>query len=637
MKALALGVLKGICLSSLPPCVLAAGVTLDPSSVLRQAITAVCANPQADAEALGPKLGALRLLKEEALSRGAELGWHRRYALHSGAALTVTRIAPGQQLREVRAVYEAPAGSETRPELLALAGPDCAIRYGRSLEYSSDGRARAIWFLHPDLSPSNAGELLDAPVPPAPDPGGVAVAHVDSGVNYLLPGIASRLARDADGAALGYDWWDMDPRPFDQNPSRSPFFPQRHGTRTASLLLEEAPFARLIPYRYPRPDMSRMAAVVDAAAKAGTRIVTLAMGSDDRPEWDAYAQAVRQHPEMLFIVSAGNDGRDLDRDPVYPAALKLANQLTVTSSENDGTLARGSNWGRHSVDLLVPAERVLVTGFDGRRIFASGASYAAARAGALAACLLAAHPQWHAKELREAMLAQARPPGAEGWSAHGFLPDPVARERGACPAAQTSVSQHWSELLSRADFALPSPNGPAPSAALDLSVIAVSGSGWEPPAVRAMLRSAAVIFRQCRIELRDVSVHHLSAPERLRYFTAETAQALVAAHSYAKPAAYLMADTRRAVPFDAEAFAPANSAATPLLTDTVWIIRGTRNPGIALAHELVHVLADNGEHSSLPDNLMGEETAPENRNLTPDQCRRIVQSGRVRGLLAESK
>jgi subtilisin family serine protease len=624
-------------LGSLPALALAAGAALDPATALRQAIAAACANPQADVEALGLQLGAVRALKEEALSRRADFGWQRRYALRGGAALTITRIAPGGQLRELHAVYEAPAGSGTRPHMLALAGRDCAIRHGRSLEYSSEGPPQAIRFLHADLSPSGAGELLDAPVAAAPDPGGVAVAQVDSGVNYLLPGIGRRLARDADGAALGYDWWDMDPRPFDQNPSRSAFFPQRHGTRTASLLLEEAPFARLIPYRYPRPDMSRMASVVEAAAKAGARLMLLPLGSNNRAEWDAYAQAVRQHPEMLFIVSAGNDGRDLDRDPVYPAALALANQLTVTSSESDGTLARGSNWGRRSVDLLVPAERVLVTGFDGRRIFASGASYAAARVAALAACLLAARPQWQAAELRKAILAQARPAGAEGWSAHGFLPDPVARDRGACPAAQTTVSEGWSETLSSADLAAGTSDSPAPLAALDLSVITLTGSGWEPPAVRAMLRGAAAILGQCGIALRKVSVHYLQGPERLRYFTAETAEALVAARAYAKPAAYLVADTRRPVPFDAEAFAPANSAGHPSLADTVWIVRKTPNPGIALAHELAHVLTGSGEHSSLSGNLMREETALENTGLAPEQCRAILQSGSERGLLVKLK
>ncbi|HEX6266895.1 MAG TPA: S8 family serine peptidase, partial [Burkholderiales bacterium] len=498
---------------------------------------------------------------------------------------------------------------------------------GRRIEYSADGRASGIRFLRADLSDSGAGELLDAPVPAAPDPGGVAVAHVDSGVNYLLPGIAARLARDADGAALGYDWWDMDPRPFDQNPARSPFFPQRHGTRTASLLLEEAPYARLIPYRYPRADMARMASLVDAAAKAGARIVTVAMGSNARDEWEAYAQAVRRHPQMLFIVSAGNDGRDLDREPVYPAALELANQLTVSSAEDDGRLARGSNWGRRAVDLLVPAERVLVTGFDGRRVFASGSSYAVARAGALAACLLGAHPQWGAKELREAIVAQARAPGAEGWSAHGFLPDPLARDRGVCPAMKVAVRERDSESFEM--------DSSSHEKALDLSVVVLEGSGWPPAAVRAMLRGAAALFRQCGIALRKVSLHSLSAPERLRYFTLDTAQALLAARTYAKPAVYLMADTRRPVPFEAEAFAPANSGAHPQLADTVWIMRGMRHPEVALAHELVHVLTNSGEHSVEPGNLMREETALENTRLTADQCRRIVASGTARGLLGK--
>jgi hypothetical protein len=558
-------------LACLPILACAAG---DPIAIVREAIAAQCANPDAEVP----------------------------------ASVSLRRTAGG-----MHAVYEAGG----RPQLLAIAGPDCTLRQGRRIEYSTDGRAREIRFLRADLSDSGAGELLDAPIPAAPDPGGVAVAHVDSGVNYLLPEIARRLARDADGAALGYDWWDMDPRPFDQNPARSPFFPQRHGTRTASLLLEEAPYARLIPYRYPRADMARMASLVDAAAKAGARIVTLAMGSNEPAEWQAYEQAVRRHPEMLFIVSAGNDGRDLDREPVYPAALELANQLTVSSAEDDGRLARGSNWGRRAVDLFIPAERRLVTDFDGRRVFASGSSYAVARAGALAACLLGGNPKWDTQALRTAILA------------HGFIPDPIARDRGVCPAVPISVEERASEQLVQSSS--------SHERALDLTLVALESSGWPPTAVRAMLRGAAPIFQQCGIALRKVSVHRLAAPERLRYFTAHTAQALVEARAYPKPTVYLVADSRRPVAFDAEAFAPANSGAQPQLTDTVWIMRGIRNPEVALAHELVHVLTDSGEHSADAENLMREETARENTRLTPEQCRRIVSNGTARGLLGEAK
>ena len=114
----------------------------------------------------------------------------------------------------------------------------------------------AVEMLGPDLAPTGARELLNPAAPTGVDPVGVTVALVDSGVNYLLPTIAAGLARHGDGTLLGYDYWDMDDRPFDANPARSPFFPQRHGTRVASVILAEAPAVRLIPYRYPRPDLS---------------------------------------------------------------------------------------------------------------------------------------------------------------------------------------------------------------------------------------------------------------------------------------------------------------------------------------------------------------------------------------------
>ena len=103
-------------------------------------------------------------------------------------------------------------------------------------------------------------------------------------MNYLLPEIASRLVRDENGALVGFDFWDLDARPFDSNPARSAFHPQRHGTRTASLLLEEAPVAALVPYRYPRHHMSRMPELIEHAAAAGVRIMNISMGSRRRSE-----------------------------------------------------------------------------------------------------------------------------------------------------------------------------------------------------------------------------------------------------------------------------------------------------------------------------------------------------------------
>ena len=69
------------------------------------------------------------------------------------------------------------------------------------------------------------------------------------------------------------------------------------------------------------------------------------------------------------------------------------------------------------------------------------------------------------------------------------------------------------------------------------------------------------------------------------------------------------------------------------MTDTVWVTASIRDLPIALAHELVHVLTDSGEHSNAPENLMRDDTAPGNTRLTLEQCSNIVAIGQANGLL----
>jgi hypothetical protein len=49
---------------------------------------------------------------------------------------------------------------------------------------------------------------------------------------------------------------------------------------------------------------------------------------------------------MLFVVAAGNYGRNIDDQPLYPAAFTLANMVVVTSATADGRLTYGVDWGR---------------------------------------------------------------------------------------------------------------------------------------------------------------------------------------------------------------------------------------------------------------------------------------------------
>jgi len=88
------------------------------------------------------------------------------------------------------------------------------------------------------------------------------------------------------------------------------------------------------------------------------------------------------------------------------------------------------------------------------------------------------------------------------------------------------------------------------------------------------------------------------------------------------------------MPFDAKLAGRGNSRTRPELADTVWVTRATRDPGIALAHELAHVLMNSGEHSAEEGNLMRDETTAQNVRLSPAQCERLrsnaVENGLVR-------
>jgi len=100
--------------------------------------------------------------------------------------------------------------------------------------------------------------------------------------------------------------------------------------------------------------------------------------------------------------------------------------IVVTSSDGSGRLARGSNWGPESVDIMLPAENVPVVDFRGARGRASGSSYAVPRLAALAARMLAGAPRMTTAELKARIFARAAPsPYEDNVVAVGWIADPA--------------------------------------------------------------------------------------------------------------------------------------------------------------------------------------------------------------------
>lgn len=396
---------------------------------MRAAAIFACRLNPADAAAVRGAMPAARMLEFDIQNiRGKPGRSVHRLLTTNGAEIVMRRLYPLGRLRRVTVEYHGAVaeGASSRPVMAVAADQNCKVFEGRRLTYDTEGRAESLSVLAPDLAAVVTKENLNPPVPVGTDPGGPLVGLVDSGVNYTLDGIRERLARDVKGDLVGFDFWDLDRRPFDVDTGRSPFFPLHHGSAVASVLLREAPTARIAVYRYPRPDMTRMATLIEDMDRAGAVIVNLAMGSNLAEDWRAFGAAASERPHMLFIVSAGNNGRDIDARPVYPASLSLDNLLVVTSADAFGRLARGSNWGAEAVDIMAPGEQVPVIDHRGAEGRASGSSFAVPRVAAMAARLLAANPTWRAADLKAAIIKRARNVDDAGTPVrHGWIPDPA--------------------------------------------------------------------------------------------------------------------------------------------------------------------------------------------------------------------
>ena len=539
-----------------------------------------------------------------------------------GAEIDFEVISPGQRpTRFVASLFN----SFGDPLLLLAVDRACELQVARRVDYGAQGQALAIVGLDDGLAPRGEPEWLNPPLEfierGEGDAAVLRVGMVDSGVNYRLLEINRRLARDGRGRLVGYDFWDMDELPYDANPVDSGFFLQRHGTRTASLLLREAPMAELVAYRYPRPDMSRMQALVEHAAENDVGIIGMPLGSNRLEDWGAFEAAARAHPEILFVVSAGNDGRDIDERPVYPAALGLDNMIVVTSADDFLQPADRSNWGRISVDFMLPAENVAVLDYPGNEIRAAGSSYAVARVAALAARIKAARPQLDAAGIiaelrRDWSVADDR---LRRWVGSGYIADPLAGGTIALEALPPPLL--WAAPM-ESGLRLP----------LDVLVL---DARWSQARVAEILQAAYAILAQCGVIPGELSLRAFDGPDYLRDLSTGNARTLLGAYQRQRLAVVLARDTLMQVAYTGEAFGLGNTSMRPWLANSVWLMLDVDDPGIALAHEVYHVLANDGEHVEGTANLMQGRTRPDSTELTPRQCDLARRVGVANGLLSE--
>jgi subtilisin family serine protease len=79
---------------------------------------------------------------------------------------------------------------------------------------------------------------------------------------------------------------------------------------------------------------------------------------------------------VLFIGISGNNGKNIDTNPIYPASYKLPNMITVGASYTSDGLRATSNYGVETVHLAAPGSSILTTAPDNKYNSNNGTSFA---------------------------------------------------------------------------------------------------------------------------------------------------------------------------------------------------------------------------------------------------------------------
>jgi len=113
--------------------------------------------------------------------------------------------------------------------------------------------------------------------------------------------------------------------------------------------------------------------------------------------------------DILLVAAAGNDTRDNDAVPQYPASYDVGNIVSVASTTRADQLSSFSNWGATSVDLAAPGSSVFSTVPGGGYGTKSGTSMATPHVAGVAALAWAFSPNATYQQIKAALMAGVDP------------------------------------------------------------------------------------------------------------------------------------------------------------------------------------------------------------------------------------
>lgn len=210
------------------------------------------------------------------------------------------------------------------------------------------------------------------------DASSVIVGVIDTGIRYTHQSLSRNMWHNPNPSTAGdvYGWnaYDNNGDPMsvpDETDGSG------HGTHCAGTIgaLGNASFGtcgvawhvQLMACKYWGPGggfNSDVITCIDYAINHGAQILNCSFGGYDWSfsEYDAFQRA--QQRGVIAVCAAGNEGKNLDDTPFYPACFQLDNIVSVAAESPEDALSDYSNYGLITTQLAAPGDEIYSTWND---------------------------------------------------------------------------------------------------------------------------------------------------------------------------------------------------------------------------------------------------------------------------------
>jgi subtilisin family serine protease len=257
----------------------------------------------------------------------------------------------------------------------------------------------------------------------------VIVAVIDTGVDYTHPDIAANMwmnpgeipgnGLDDDGNGYIDDvyGWDF------ANRNRDPMDDHNHGTHCAGTIAAVgdngtgitgvAWQARIMALKFLDAGgsglLSDALGAIAYAADNGAQVSNSSWGGGGFSQAMVDTIAAAGEQGLLFVAAAGNDSRNNDTSPTYPATYDLPNVISVAATTRNDELAYFSNYGASTVHLGAPGQAILSTIRNNSYALFNGTSMAAPHVSGAAAMVLGKNPLLSIDQLKAILTGSVDP------------------------------------------------------------------------------------------------------------------------------------------------------------------------------------------------------------------------------------